>query len=89
MHIHAIITGKSDWGTFGYHSCPSISVDFAGHKDRIANGNPTLPFFNTYNADLSNQLNSVVHPVIAAAAEIARQYTVGFLSAWIVISARK
>lgn len=52
MHIRGIITGRSDWGTFGYHSCPSISIDFPGHRERLANGNPTLPFFNTYNADL-------------------------------------
>lgn len=54
MHIRAVLTGRTDWDTFGYHSCPSISIDFPGHKERIANGNPTLPFFNTYNADLSS-----------------------------------
>ena len=53
MHIRAIITGQTDWGTFGYHSSASISIDFPGHKERIASGNPTLPFFNTYNADFS------------------------------------
>jgi hypothetical protein len=50
-HIRGLITGKSDWGTFGYHSCPSISTDHPAHKDRLQNGNPSLPFFNTYNAD--------------------------------------
>src|SRR5262249_47049545 len=52
VHIRALITGRTDWGTFGYHSCPSISVDHPGHRERMANGNPTLPFFNTYNADM-------------------------------------
>ncbi|HEY0523482.1 MAG TPA: radical SAM protein [Stellaceae bacterium] len=50
-HIRGIITGQTHWGTFGYHSCPSVSVHHPAHKDRLANGNPTLPFFNTYNAD--------------------------------------
>jgi organic radical activating enzyme len=54
MHIQGIITGRSNWGSFGYHSCPSISIDFPGHRERFANGNPTLPFFNTYNADLKS-----------------------------------
>jgi MoaA/NifB/PqqE/SkfB family radical SAM enzyme len=50
-HMRGIITGRTDWGTFGYHSCPSVSVHHPAHKERLANGNPTLPFFNTYNAD--------------------------------------
>lgn len=50
-HIASVITGKTAWGTFGYHSCPSISISHPAHDDRIKNGNPTLPLFNTYNAD--------------------------------------
>ncbi len=53
-HIASVITGKTEWGTFGYHSCPSISVGHPAHGDRVKNGNPTLPLFNTYNADFSS-----------------------------------
>jgi len=53
-YIRALITGQSHWGAFGYDSCPSISVDHPAHRDRLANGNPTLPFFNTYGADLTS-----------------------------------
>lgn len=53
-HIRAVITGETEWGTFGYHSCPSISVSHPAHSERIKNGNPTLPLFNTYNADFTS-----------------------------------
>jgi sulfatase maturation enzyme AslB (radical SAM superfamily) len=51
-YINAIITGQSHWGKFGYENCPSISVDHLAHKDRLLNGNPYLPVFNTWSADL-------------------------------------
>ena len=51
-YIRTMITGKSHWGDFGYDTCPSVSVDYAEHKERLQNGNPTLPFFNTWAADL-------------------------------------
>lgn len=52
-HISALITGKSTWGDeFGYQTCPSLSFDHPQHKERRANGNPTLPLFNTFKADL-------------------------------------
>jgi MoaA/NifB/PqqE/SkfB family radical SAM enzyme len=50
--IRAIITGATDWGRFGYDSCPSISIDHPAHAERLRNGNPSLPLFNTYAADL-------------------------------------
>lgn len=53
-HIGAMITGRAWCGTFGYDVCPSVSQDFAGNAERNANGNPTLPFFNTYKADLKS-----------------------------------
>jgi hypothetical protein len=53
-HIWAVITGRTEWGSFGYHSCPSISVGHPAHAERIKNGNPTLPLFNTYNADFKS-----------------------------------
>jgi MoaA/NifB/PqqE/SkfB family radical SAM enzyme len=53
-HIRGVITGMTEWGSFGYHSCPSISISHPAHAERIKNGNPTLPLFNTYNADFSS-----------------------------------
>lgn len=51
-YINAIITGESHWGRFGYENCPSISVDHRAHRARMANGNPHLPVFNAWSADL-------------------------------------
>lgn len=54
-HSHTLETmfvGKTSWGQFGYNSCPSISQDYPGAKDRLANGKPTLPGFNAYTSDL-------------------------------------
>jgi MoaA/NifB/PqqE/SkfB family radical SAM enzyme len=51
-YIETMITGRSHWSNFGYNVCPSISVDHAAHEGRIANGNPSLPVFNTWSADL-------------------------------------
>ena len=51
-HIAAMVTGKAWCGSFGYDVCPSVSQDFEGNTERKANGNPTIPFFNTYKADL-------------------------------------
>jgi Radical SAM superfamily len=51
-YIRTMITGRSHWGDFGYDTCPSVSVDYPEHKERLQNGNPTLPFFNTWAADL-------------------------------------
>jgi hypothetical protein len=50
-YIRTLITGRTDWGEFGYDTCPSISVDHPQHADRLRNGNPVLPGFNTYAAD--------------------------------------
>jgi MoaA/NifB/PqqE/SkfB family radical SAM enzyme len=50
-YIRTLISGKTDWGQFGYEVCPSISVSNPVHRDRIANGNPVLPGFNSYAAD--------------------------------------
>ncbi|MFL6656393.1 MAG: radical SAM protein [Sulfurifustis sp.] len=51
-YINAIITGQSHWGAFGYENCPSISVDHLAHRARMSNGNPHLPVFNAWSADL-------------------------------------
>ncbi|NRR30620.1 radical SAM protein [Oxalobacteraceae bacterium] len=51
-HIEAMVTGKAWCGSFGYDTCPSVSQDFAGNSERLLNGHPTIPLFNTYKADL-------------------------------------
>lgn len=52
VYIHAMITGESHWGRFGYDVCPSISADHPAHASRQENGNKTLPLFNAYAPDL-------------------------------------
>jgi len=52
-YIKTLIEGRTSWGEFGYDTCPSISVDYAGHSDRLINGNRYLPKFNAWAADLS------------------------------------
>jgi hypothetical protein len=50
-YIQALVSGRSHWDSFGYHTCPSISRDHPAHAARLANGNPTMPSFNTFAAD--------------------------------------
>lgn len=47
-----MITGQSHWAHFGYDVCPSISISHPAHHGRLRNGNPVLPLFNTWAADL-------------------------------------
>lgn len=51
-HIQAMVTGAAWCGTFGRDTCPSVSQDHPDNAERMANGHPTLPFFNTWKADL-------------------------------------
>jgi hypothetical protein len=51
-YIEAVITGRSHFASFGYDVCPSLSRDHPDHRERFENGNPTLPFFNSWAADL-------------------------------------
>jgi len=51
-YLRALVTGGTEFGRFGYDVCPSVSWDHPGHAARRANGNPTLPLFNVYGADL-------------------------------------
>lgn len=51
-YLRALVTGETEFGRFGYNVCPSVSWDHPGHAARRANGNPTLPLFNAYAADL-------------------------------------
>jgi hypothetical protein len=50
-YISALLSGRSHWGAFGYDCCPSISVSHPDHKERLRNGNPVLPQFNSFAAD--------------------------------------
>jgi MoaA/NifB/PqqE/SkfB family radical SAM enzyme len=50
-YIRTLLTGRTEWGEFGYDVCPSISVDHPAHEERLRNGNPVLPGFNVYAAD--------------------------------------
>lgn len=52
-YIRSVITGESHWGKFSYSVCPSISSDHPAHKERLLNGNPVLPKFNAWAADLN------------------------------------
>lgn len=49
--IETLIRGGTHFGTFGYETCPSISVDHPTHAERLRNGNPVLPGFNAWAAD--------------------------------------
>jgi MoaA/NifB/PqqE/SkfB family radical SAM enzyme len=51
-YIRALITGRTDFGRFGYDVCPSVSWNHPDHMARRANGHPTVPLFNVYGADL-------------------------------------
>ncbi len=51
-YIETMVTGKSHWGEFSYFECPSISVDHPDNQERISNGGPVLPKFNTWSPDL-------------------------------------
>jgi hypothetical protein len=51
-YLRALITGRTEFGQFGYDVCPSISADHPAHAARRTNGNPTLPLFNVYAPDL-------------------------------------
>jgi hypothetical protein len=51
-YLRALITGRTDFGHFGYEVCPSVSWNHPDHAARRANGHPTLPLFNVYGADL-------------------------------------
>jgi MoaA/NifB/PqqE/SkfB family radical SAM enzyme len=50
--IKIMITGRSHWTNFGYDVCPCISTSHPAHEARLRNGNPVLPMFNAWAADL-------------------------------------
>lgn len=56
VHARAIVTGETHFGKFGYENCPSISSDYEGNRERLANGKKYLPKFNAWAADLETVL---------------------------------
>jgi hypothetical protein len=55
-HMTALVRGQTDFGRFGYDTCPSVSVDHPDNQARLANGNRYLPKFNAWAADLQTVL---------------------------------
>lgn len=51
-YIKALISGKTEWGRFGYAECPSVSNDSPENTQRLFSGFPVLPMFNAYSADM-------------------------------------
>jgi hypothetical protein len=51
-YLRALLSGRTEFGEFGYDVCPSISWNHPEHASRRANGHPALPLFNVYGADL-------------------------------------
>lgn len=49
--IRTVVSGQTDWANFSYDVCPSISGDHPAHEERLKNGNPVLPGFNSYASD--------------------------------------
>jgi organic radical activating enzyme len=54
--LETMFVGRTHWAKFGYNTCPSISCDYQGAKERLSNGHPTLPGFNAYTANLEPTL---------------------------------
>lgn len=52
--IATLISGRSEFGVFGYEVCPSVSSLHPVHERRRKNGKPVLPNFNSYAADLES-----------------------------------
>jgi hypothetical protein len=82
-YIKTIISGETEWGKFGYDVCPSISVDHPAHRDRLQNGNRTLPLFNAYAPDLK----TVNFCCTSGRCESCRDSQA--VSSWLMVSAEK
>lgn len=50
--LKALISGQTEWGTFGYAECPSVSIGCIDNSERVKSGVPVLPLFNAYSADM-------------------------------------
>lgn len=82
-YISTIISGKSHWDSFSYDVCPSISVDHPGHAIRRRNGNPTLPGFNAWAADLQTV------EFCCTSGQCAECRDSQAVLSWLLVSARK
>lgn len=82
-YLRALITGGTEFGRFGYDVCPSISWNHPAHAARRANGNPTLPLFNAYAADLE----TINFCCTSGHCESCRDSQV--LQSWLLVSARE
>lgn len=51
-YLRALLSGRTEWGKFGYDECPSVSNDCSENSERVASGFPVLPLFNAYSADM-------------------------------------
>jgi pyruvate-formate lyase-activating enzyme len=49
--IRTLISGSTEFGTFGYEVCPSISVSHPSNGRRVNTDYPVLPNFDVYAAD--------------------------------------
>lgn len=49
--LETLVTGRTHWAEFGYDVCPSVSSGHPAHAERLQNGEPTLPGFNSYASD--------------------------------------
>jgi hypothetical protein len=54
-YIRALITGSTSWGTFGHESCATVSTGHPDNQERIRNGRPMLPHFESYAQDFKTQ----------------------------------
>jgi hypothetical protein len=70
-YVRTLVSGQTDFASFGYAVCPSVSWNHPGHGARRDNGHPTLPLF-MYMAPISRRSSSAAHPVSAAAAVTVR-----------------
>ncbi len=82
-YLRALITGRTEFGQFGYDVCPSISWNYPGHAARRANDNPTLPLFNVYAADLNTVNFCCTHGRCAGCRDSQA------VQSWLLVSARQ
>lgn len=81
--IKTLLSGKTEWGTFGGDTCPTVCVDHPSQQDRAKNGHPTLPGFRAYAQDLKT-INSCCTSGDCGTCRDSQAIT-----SWLMINARK
>jgi len=81
--IETLISGKTEFGTFGAETCPSVSFDHPSQQERVKNGHPTLPGFRAYAQDLKT-VNSCCTSGDCGSCRDSQAVT-----SWLMVSARK